>query len=277
MTPEHQNQPDSGTARVELSGQEWQLQATMTVPAGPTHLRQILPMVQELTNKVVDVAAHAAEQDGERVSCKKGCGACCRQLVPIAEVEARGISELVEKMPEPRRTAIRARFAEARRRLESSGVLTKLLEHNEWSDGDGRAIGLQYFSQGIPCPFLEEESCSIHPVRPIACREYLVTSPAENCSRPSADTVKMVPVPLKVWTALARFDEPSPGARFIRWVPLILALEWAETHPEEPPPRPGPDLLRQLFEHLKGSANARQALAEVPGVEPAAAAEPVKS
>ncbi|HEY5241787.1 MAG TPA: YkgJ family cysteine cluster protein [Polyangiaceae bacterium] len=28
----------------------------------------------------------------------------------------------------------------------------------------------------VSCPFLEEESCSIHPDRPPICREYLVTS-----------------------------------------------------------------------------------------------------
>ena len=39
---------------------------------------------------------------GVRVSCRAGCGACCRQLVPIAEAEARRIRDLVEAMPEPR-------------------------------------------------------------------------------------------------------------------------------------------------------------------------------
>ena len=32
--------------------------------------------------------------------------------------------------------------------------------------------------------------------------------------------------------------------------PLILALEWAEAHPEEPPARPGPELLRELIERI---------------------------
>jgi Fe-S-cluster containining protein len=36
----------------------------------------------------------------------------------------------------------------------------------------------------MPCPFLEDESCSIHPDRPLVCREYLVTSPAELCAGP---------------------------------------------------------------------------------------------
>jgi hypothetical protein len=35
---------------------------------------------------------------------------------------------------------------------------------------------VRYFLQGVACPFLEAESCGIHPDRPLACREYLVTS-----------------------------------------------------------------------------------------------------
>jgi Fe-S-cluster containining protein len=211
-------------------------------------------MVHALADRVVDAAVNTVAEQGQQISCKKGCGACCRQLVPIAEVEARQLRDLVEDLPEPRRSLIRTRFADARRRLAGAGLLEKLLAPETWDEGDGRLLGLSYFRLGIACPFLQEESCSIYADRPSACREYLVTSPAENCARPTPETVQCVKMPLKVWTALARFDEVPPTARFIRWVPLILALEWAETHPEEPPPRPGPELLRELFEHLSRKA-----------------------
>jgi Fe-S-cluster containining protein len=135
-------------------------------------------------------------------------------------------------------------------------MLEELLGRDQWPTDRGQSVMLRYFAQGIPCPFLEEESCSIHADRPTACREYLVTSPAENCSRPTPETVEMVPVPLKVWTALSRFDEVPAGGRYICGVPLVLAPEWAESHPEEPPPRPGPELLQELFEKLKESARA---------------------
>jgi hypothetical protein len=106
---------------------------------------------------------------------------------------------------------------------------------------------MQYFNLGIPCPFLEEESCSIYHDRPIACREYLVTSPAGNCAQPSPDTVKLIPLPFRIWTALARVDDESRRAP---WVPLILAPEWAEIHPDDSAARPGPALLRSLFDQI---------------------------
>ena len=46
---------------------------------------------------------------GEAISCKAGCGACCRQLVPVSETEAHHLRDVVEAMPEPRRAAVTAR------------------------------------------------------------------------------------------------------------------------------------------------------------------------
>ena len=238
------------TADVELGGDGWHMRLKLTVPVGPTRMRQLLPMVQDLTNTVVDLTTKAVEEQGDRISCKKGCGACCRQLVPISKVEAHHIHDLIEELPEPRRMEIRSRFAEARRRLEESGMLEKLLHWEEWAAGEGEFIGIDYFHHGIACPFLDEESCSIHPDRPLACREYLVTSPAENCSRPTAETVRPVRLPLEVWTSVARMDDLPPGARFIHWIPLILAPEWAQGHPDESVPRPGPELVHKLIENL---------------------------
>jgi Fe-S-cluster containining protein len=243
---------ESVTANVELNVGEYRLQAHMTLPTGPTPLRMMLPVIQNFANALVDVAVKSIEDKGKTISCKAGCGACCRQLVPISETEARAIAALVEQMPEQRRTEIRKRFADARQRLQQSGMLDKLVNHDNWSDDEFRAIGMSYFALGIPCPFLEEESCSIHPERPITCREYLVTSPAENCKAPTASSIDWVPLAGKVWTALARFDEAPPGSRYIRWVPLILAPEWAAEHPQEQPSRPGPEWLNELFSKLTG-------------------------
>ena len=94
-----------------------------------------------------------------------------------------------------------------------------------------------------------DESCSIYEERPIACREYLVTSPAAHCARPSGETVRMVPLAGKASTSLARLDE-VPGRRFVAWVPLILAPDWAAANAEPPPLRPGPELLRDFFSRL---------------------------
>jgi len=224
------------------------LHQEMTVPTGPTQPRELLPLFQSLADAVVDLSVKAMEDRGERLSCKKGCGACCRQLVPVTESEARRIGDLVQQLPEPRRSVIRQRFVDARQRLDAAGLLEPLLAPIRRSEGERQRLGLDYFEQHIACPFLEEESCSIYLDRPIRCREYLVTSPAENCARPTAETVKPIHIPLPIWNAAARLDDPG------RWVPLSLAPEWAESHPQVTPPRPGPELLRAFMERVAPSA-----------------------
>lgn len=236
---------------VDLSGPGWELQANVPVPAGPTRLRQMLPLVQALADAAVSATVAAAQEQGEHVSCRKGCGACCRQLVPVSEAEARTIAELVDRTPEPRRAALRQRFDDARRQLIQTGLLNRLRRAESWTDDVFMAIADDYFKQSIACPFLEDESCSIYDDRPLKCREFMVTTPAQNCSHPTPQSVRSLPMPVRFSAALARFDVPRHSACYERWVPLILAPEWATTHGNEPGPRPGPELVRELFDHLK--------------------------
>src|SRR5262245_58467699 len=105
------------SADVALKIGDRKLQAKFTVPAGPTRLIELLPLAQNLANAIVNAAEEDVIEQGESISCKKGCGACCRQLVPISQVEARRIRDLVEEIPEPRRGEIKKRFALARQRL----------------------------------------------------------------------------------------------------------------------------------------------------------------
>jgi Fe-S-cluster containining protein len=239
----------------------------VSVPAGPTRLDELMPLLQILSDHVVGAAEQEAEQRGQCISCQKGCGACCRQLVPVSPVEARHVARLVAAMPEPRQSQIRTRFAVARDKLEGSGLWQQLDERNEWPEDGVSEIGMAYFRQGIPCPFLEDESCSIHLDRPMTCREYLVTSPAENCSNPTPAGIEWLPLDAKVWVAAARCEAASETVRFVNWVPLIQALDWAQEHPEPEPTKSGPELLRQVLENLGGSGNqpmAAQAAVTIP-------------
>ena len=257
MTPMDQTHPsETVTAHVKFQVAGQDIALDLTVPTRPVPLRQMLPLFQALTNVIVDAEVQKTVAEGHSISCQAGCGACCRQLVPISEIEARQLADVIEGLPEPRREVIRARFEDARRRLGEAGLLDALRHPETWEVGDRAIIGLTYFGLGIACPFLEAESCSIHPDRPMACREYLVTSPAAHCARPSAETVHCVPIGKSVWTSVARLDAPDPASKHIRFVPLILAPEWAEAHPEDGAPRRPPEALQALFGILSGKAVA---------------------
>lgn len=251
MNPDPAGPPKWTTAEFTIEGEHFRLKTRVAVPAGPARVSDLLPVARALSDAVVRETCQAVERTGDRISCTKGCGACCRNLVAISEVEARQIRAVVDRLPEPRREAVRARFSEARGRLERAGLLNKLQATDRVTDEDYGALVGAYFQEGIACPFLEEESCSIYDERPITCREFLVTSPPENCARLGSEGVQRVLLPLRVFNAVARWQVP-PAEHFLeRWVPLILAPEWAAAHPDDPPPRPGPELLRELLDHLR--------------------------
>src|SRR5438552_12147873 len=94
---------DMATVDIAVGGDDWQLRAQVTVPTAQTHVAEMLPLVRSLSDAVVGAAVEAVERSGETISCKKGCGACCRKLVAISEIEARAIRALIERLPEPRR------------------------------------------------------------------------------------------------------------------------------------------------------------------------------
>lgn len=237
------------TANVEFTFWDREVKARIPVPAGSATPADLLPTGRSLAELIVGIAKQEAEVQGHSISCRAGCGACCRQLVPISEPEARIIRRIVDELPEPRRTQVLARFRAARDKISATGMLDELGDKERFPYHDIRNFSLKYFRLGIPCPFLENESCSIYEERPVVCREYLVVSPAENCASPSAQTIQMVPLPAKVSAAMVRLSL-RPGERAVRWVPLTLALDWADSHPENDPERTGPELLQELFARL---------------------------
>jgi Fe-S-cluster containining protein len=208
---DHTPDAESVMIGVELNARDWKMKTNIAAPAGRTRLIQLLPMANALADAVIGMAEQSLEKQGKKISCKKGCAACCRSMIPIAQVEARRVRELVESLPEAQRTQIKARFAEALRRLEQAGLLDRLRAREQWTDAENNQVQVQYFLQGLACPFLEDESCSIYADRPASCREFVVTSPAEKCSAPTNEDVHIVKLPFRVTSALACFDGSKVG------------------------------------------------------------------
>ena len=237
------------------------------IPTEPVRPRILLPLVQHLANAVVSLAEAAVKDAGKAISCRAGCGACCRQLVPVSRTEAHHLNDLIEAMPEPRRQVVRDRFASGKQRLIEAGMLE--VSERAADSEDRLAVGRDYFRLGIACPFLEEESCSIHADRPLACREYLVTSPPDLCRAEHEGTIRKVVLPARPMTAFARLDG-DPSAERDSWVPLLLAPEWAEAIPEPEPTVSGVDLFSRFLRVLNpGSAGVPPALPGSAGVPPA--------
>jgi Fe-S-cluster containining protein len=255
MTEVPTQQSASATATIDLKLDGQPLRMRLTVPAGAATPGQLLHLLRGLTDAVVDAAMEKSAAQGREISCRKGCGACCRQLVPIAPAEAHRLREVVDAMPEPRRSEVQARFETAHARLTATGMLDRLRAPARTDEASRRRLGIDYFRHGVACPFLEQESCSIYTERPLACREYLVTSPAEHCAQPTPDNIDCLPIAARVSRALCKLEayQDDDG---LAWVPLITAMEWAQLHPEVPPNRSGPMLLESLFKWLGAKQSA---------------------
>jgi Fe-S-cluster containining protein len=169
---------------------------------------------------VVAGAERRSEATGKPISCSKGCAACCAQLVPISEAQARELSGMIRRWPKARRAAITQRFVPAREKFQESDIWDKLSRLCTTSDAIDPDLMLRYFSERISCLFLEDGACSIHPQRPVVCREYLVTSDPKHCSTPGEGRIDGVQIPLRVSLMMNRVVDQADGAG-AGWLPLI--------------------------------------------------------
>jgi Fe-S-cluster containining protein len=228
----------TGNVVLRINGEPVEME--LTVPAKPVKPQRMLPIFQQMSSAVVKLSVDSVEGEGGKISCKAGCGACCRQAVPISEVEAYQIAELVEAMPEPRRSVIKKRFDDALRHFISIRWFDDLTDLQDmayenvpgFSPAKYTATIMKYMDQGIPCPFLEDEACSIHPDRPLVCREYLVTSPAEHCASPTAETIKKVPIIMRPSKAMLKVGR-TKNTEGLSSLMLIEAINFVERHPDE--------------------------------------------
>jgi len=101
--------------------------------------------VQELTDHAVAEGIQRETRKGKTLACARGCASCCRTHtdIPVYPLELMGIAwYATEKLEAPLR-------AQVQKQLE---------QHAEHA----------------ACPFLVDEACAIHPLRPMACRHFNV-------------------------------------------------------------------------------------------------------
>ncbi len=107
-----------------------------------------LPMLLDayfIADKGIASAIQKRILHGEKLACAKGCSTCCSThvTIPVYPLEVVGIYwYVIEKMVGPERDVLKKQLAQ--------------------------------FQKGKPCPFLIGGACSIHPMRPLACRHFNV-------------------------------------------------------------------------------------------------------
>jgi Fe-S-cluster containining protein len=111
------------------------------------------------------VAASLALRPPGAPACGPGCDACCTVNVGTLAFEGAAIA-----------AHLRARLGEAGARAAARDLLA-FHDRVRWLEDAER------IREGLACPFLDgARACSIHPVRPLACRSISSLDPAE-CRR----------------------------------------------------------------------------------------------
>ena len=221
---------------VALNTPAGRLTTAIDVPTGFIPITAIVPLTRRLGEEAAELEVQQAIAAGQTISCRMGCAACCRMLVPLSAPEAFALQEYVEQLPTYQRTHLLNRLNDTKNRVKRAGLWDRMRDVAEASkqvpDEELDPINRSYYALRIPCPYLENEMCSIYESRPSACRELFVTSPAELCQDLVRNPVTPLPVSMRmssilglVWGTLTS----SPP----RLIPLPMALEWAERHEEE--------------------------------------------
>ncbi len=229
------------TATITLATAANPVNISLKVPGWPVKPQVMLPVLQQLANKLANVAEQKAAVAGDAVSCRMGCAACCRQPVPVTEVEVYYLAMIVAQQPEPRRSELRRRFDVAATHFQQMGWLDA---YSQCEDAATLKSLIQaYCAEDISCPFLENDACSIYAHRPVVCREFLVTSDPVHCSAETDENVHRLPVTLSLMEGLGQMGRTRYLAGTKSFLPLVFSLAWASQTPESFAEKTGPEWL----------------------------------
>lgn len=108
-----------------------------------------LPLLLDCYAVIDFSVAEAVRHAKKKPACHEGCISCCYHLIPLSTLECFGLKLYVHSMLNKEQQAILREKSEQRKKLHEKNEL---------------------------CLFNVNGSCLVYPLRPIACRRYLVSS-----------------------------------------------------------------------------------------------------
>jgi Fe-S-cluster containining protein len=173
------------------------------------------------------------EEAGETISCRSGCAACCRQLVVVSPMEALVIDQYVRSADAKQQKRWMEAHSRHRAAMARRPSLLSRLRRFQAAGGyippeEGDALEREHWAAQIPCPFLEDERCTIYPARPFACREHYALTPAELCAQ-DLDAVRTLPSRFEFRAIAGRVGDQCFNLDD-HLIPLFHALDHAADH-----------------------------------------------
>lgn len=117
-------------------------------------------------------------KNGETLSCFKGCSRCCSLFIGASVQEAEAIVYHLYQNEDKLQHFLDA-YPVWRERVRAAGDLFRKPAAGDKNKNIGDLAA--YAKSNIPCPFLDNDACSIYEVRPFVCAGLIVTTPPEWC------------------------------------------------------------------------------------------------
>ena len=118
-----------------------------SLPEDEKHLPWLTLLLDayHIIDKGIAAAVEVERKKGKKLACAKGCSSCCvtHKDIPLYPLELQGLIWYVtERFSGPDRETLKSQLSQ--------------------------------FSRDRACPFLINGTCSVHPIRPMACRQFNV-------------------------------------------------------------------------------------------------------
>jgi Fe-S-cluster containining protein len=159
------------------------------------HLREefcvgFIKKKQEFFEKLHSQQGETAAARNETITCSRGCTHCCHLFVGASIQEAEAIVYYLYKNEDKLEWFLYTYPGWRERVKESGDLFRKQPQENKRPDVNSnnpnrnKKVGdlASYARLHIPCPFLQDNNCSIYEVRPFVCAGLTVTSPPEWCA-----------------------------------------------------------------------------------------------
>ncbi|MDH5774712.1 MAG: YkgJ family cysteine cluster protein, partial [Nitrospirota bacterium] len=132
-----------------------EMHAQVDVPTGVIPISDIVPVLRSLGEQAQALEVSNTLQSGKTISCQKGCGACCRQMIPVSPPEAFVLIDGMHMLPSNQQERIRQNLALTKKHLQNVGLLHPLQDladsPHQHSDDELESLNRAYYALRLPC------------------------------------------------------------------------------------------------------------------------------
>jgi len=219
---------DGEIVSFDLSVADKKVPFRISITAKRAKLADIVPPARTIADKLILAFLETLAQNGQSISCRKGCSACCRYLIPLSVPEIFRFREELLAMPKDKGSRILKSCAVAAKRIldESSESLdADIITKNNLDQTDH--LSKWYAGLKLPCPFLSEGLCELYEQRPLACRQHIVTGSSFFCHPDNRGKPDVIAMPVNVLEAVGQLTAELENSE-IEALMLPLAFSWAQ-------------------------------------------------